>query len=257
LSAPEVILDQLRALGIQPGDVLLVHTSFRAVRPVEGGPAGLIAALQAAVGPEGTLAMPSWPGDDELFNAVRTPAAADLGVVADTFWRMPDVLRSSHPFAFAARGPRAREVVEGELPRPPHGVDSPVGKIHDLDGQILLLGAGQDANTTIHLAEGLAEVPYRIRGHVTVMEQGRPRRLEVDEPDHCCQRFALADGWLRDDGAMSEGTVGQAHARLMRSRNVVRIVRERLDRDPLTFLHAPAAGCDECDSARESIAWRA
>jgi aminoglycoside 3-N-acetyltransferase len=30
-----VILEQLRALGVHDGDVLLVHTSFRAVRPVE------------------------------------------------------------------------------------------------------------------------------------------------------------------------------------------------------------------------------
>ena len=48
------VVAQLRALGVADGDVLLVHTSFRAVRPVEGGPAGLISALQEAVGPAGT-----------------------------------------------------------------------------------------------------------------------------------------------------------------------------------------------------------
>jgi len=55
---------QLHALGVEPGGVLLVHTSYRAVRPVEGGPPGLIEALRAALGPEGTLVMPSWGSDN-------------------------------------------------------------------------------------------------------------------------------------------------------------------------------------------------
>ena len=37
---------QLHALGVQPGGVLLVHCAFSKVKPVEGGPAGLIAALR-------------------------------------------------------------------------------------------------------------------------------------------------------------------------------------------------------------------
>ena len=56
------IVEQLRRLGVGAGDVLLVHTSFRAVRPVEGGPAGLIDALQRSIESTGTLVMPSWTG---------------------------------------------------------------------------------------------------------------------------------------------------------------------------------------------------
>src|SRR4028118_1605020 len=83
------VAEQPQALGVERGGVLLVHTSFRAVRPVEGGPLGLIAALRDAIGPEGTLVMPSWTGDDdEAFDPVATPASADLGVVADIFWRL-------------------------------------------------------------------------------------------------------------------------------------------------------------------------
>lgn len=56
------VANQLRALGVERGGVLLVHTSYRAVRPVAGGPLGLIEALRAALGPNGTLVMPSWTG---------------------------------------------------------------------------------------------------------------------------------------------------------------------------------------------------
>jgi aminoglycoside N3'-acetyltransferase len=31
------LIAQLRDLGVEPGGVLLVHASFRAVRPIEGG----------------------------------------------------------------------------------------------------------------------------------------------------------------------------------------------------------------------------
>jgi aminoglycoside 3-N-acetyltransferase-4 len=198
--------------------------------------------------------MPSWTGDDDApFDPAATPAAPDLGVVADTFWRLPGVLRSNHPIAFAAGGPRATQVTAGPLPIPPHGPESPVGRVYELDGQVLLLGVGHDANTTLHLAEVLAGVPYRVPGHCTIMEDGRPVRVDYGENDHCCARFAFADDWLRERGLQSEGQVGHARARLARSRDIVALTLERLTADPLLFLHPPGAGCAECDAARRSI----
>jgi aminoglycoside N3'-acetyltransferase len=247
------LVEQLRALGVREGDVLLVHTSFRAVRPVEGGPRGLIEALQDAVGPAGTVVMPSWGDDDETpFDPATTPCAADLGVVAETFWRMPGVRRSNHSFAFAASGPAAERVTSDPLPLPPHRPESPVGRVHELDGQVLLLGVGHDADTTLHLAEVMADVPYRIPKHCTVLENGRAVRVDYGENDHCCQRFALADDWLRSRGLQREGRVGHAHARLVRSRDIVSTALEYLARDPLLFLH-PRGECAECDEAWKSL----
>jgi aminoglycoside N3'-acetyltransferase len=249
------VVRQLRELGVREGDVLLVHSSFRATRPVEGGPAGLIAALSDALGPGGTLVMPSWTGhSDEPFDPSRTPAARNLGVVADTFWRLPGVRRSDHPFAFAAAGPLADDIVAGPLPLPPHAPVSPVGRVHEMDGRILLLGVGHDANTTLHLAELLANVPYRVPAYITVLRDGRPVRVDYGENDHCCQRFAMADRWLRPLGLQAEGYVGHAHARLVGSRNIVRLALPRLTTDPLLFLHPHADRCGECDAARASIA---
>ena len=64
------------------------------------------------------------------------------------------------------------------------------------------------------------------------------------------------DGWLRERDLQREGRVGHAHTRLARSRDVVSVVRERLARDPLLFLHSPEAGCAECDEARRSVTGR-
>jgi aminoglycoside 3-N-acetyltransferase-4 len=252
-SSKAEVVDQLRSLGVEAGGVLLVHASFRALRPVEGGPVGLIEALREALG-AGTLVMPSWTGDDDQpFDPAATPASPDLGIVADIFWRLPGVLRSAHPFACAATGRQAARIVADPLPLPPHSPESPVGRAHELDGQVLLIGVGHDANTTLHLAELLAGAPYRVPKHVNVVQDGRPVRVAYGENDHCCARFALADDWLRAKNLQAEGGVGHAHARLARARDIVRVAHEHLARDPLIFLHPAEAGCAECDEARATV----
>ncbi|MGE0726211.1 MAG: AAC(3)-IV family aminoglycoside N-acetyltransferase [Alphaproteobacteria bacterium] len=250
----EVLVDQLRALGVGEGDTLLVHTSFRAVGPVDGGPSGLIAALRAAIGSGGTLVMPSWSGNADVpFDPAESPAAASLGIVAETFRRMPGVRRSDHCQAFAAIGPRAVAIVADPLPIPPHIPASPVGRVHDADGKVLLLGVGHRNDTMLHLAELIAGVPYRVPMHCTVLRDGRPVRIDYGENDHCCTRFAFADDWLRAEGLQREGTVGRAHARLARARVIVRLAAARLAEDRLLFLHPAGAGCADCDAARASI----
>jgi aminoglycoside 3-N-acetyltransferase len=245
--------EQLLALGVKHGDVLLAHTAFSRVAPVEGGPRGLIAALQGAVGPEGTLAMPSMSDDDDRPFDPRETACRGMGVVADTFWRLPGVLRSDSPHAFAAIGPRAAEITAVHPVDVPHGLDSPVGRIYELDGQVLLLGAGHDANTTVHLAETMAGVRYRRPKYAMVLRDGQPTRYKYSEIDHCCQKFNLMDQWLEAEGRQHRGIVGHAETRLIRSRDVVEIALCRLRGSETVFLH-PAGMDIECDEARASLA---
>lgn len=243
------LLRQLAALGIEPGGVLLVHAAFSKIAPVEHGPRGLVDALLAAIGDRGTLVMPSMADDDDTPFDRRTMPCRAVGVLADSFWRMPGVLRSDSPHAFAAIGPHAGRVT---LPHPvevPHGLDSPPGRVYELDGQILLLGVEHDADTTIHVAEDIAGVRYRQPKHATVMEDGRPKRYEYGETDHCCQNFRLLDAWLEAQGRQRRGQVGHAPARLARSRDIVSAALERLRRNETVFLH-DRGSCDECDAAR-------
>src|SRR3990170_1437866 len=95
-----MLLPQLKALGVPAGCVLLVHS---ALSRVGCSPHALIDALLAAVGPAGTLVMPSMADDDDVpFDRAHSSCRA-VGLVADTFWRLPNVLRSDSPHAFAAR----------------------------------------------------------------------------------------------------------------------------------------------------------
>ena len=245
---------QLHALGVKEGEVLLVHTSFRAVGPIERGPVGLIEALSLSIGTQGALVLPSWTGDDnQPFDPATTLAAPDLGVVANTFWQLPDVQRSHHPFAFAARGLKAADILSDDLVLPPHQHNSPVGKVRDCDGRILLLGVNHDANTTLHLAELLAGVTYRSQKHITVLHNNKPTRIDYLENDHCCELFNLADGWLKEVGLQSEGLVGHASTKLIRSRDVIDTAVSHLKRNPFAFLHPRDSSCEECADASPSI----
>ncbi|HZO02317.1 MAG TPA: AAC(3) family N-acetyltransferase [Burkholderiales bacterium] len=242
--------DELAALGVRRGGVLLVHCAFSKVAPLEGGLDGLIAALAAAVGPAGTLVMPSMADDDESPFDRTTMPCRHVGALADRFWRTPGVLRSDSPHAFAARGPQAERVTQPHPVDVPHGTDSPPGRVLELDGQVLLLGVGHDANTTVHVAEHIAGVRYRQPKHATVLENGRPKRYEYGETDHCCENFALLDDWLGDK--QRRGTVGHAEARLARSRDIVAAALARLRENETVFLH-PAGSCGECDLAKSGI----
>lgn len=247
------LVAELRALGVAPGGVLLVHTSFKAVGPVEGGPLGLIRALRDAIGEQGTLVMPTMTDGESVYDPRSTPTL-HMGITAETFWRQPGVIRSDHPGgSFAAEGPMAERICATQPLSPPHGPDSPVGRVHDLDGQVLLLGVTHGENTTMHLAEAIAKVPYSVSHPCVVEVDGVASTVLIAETDHCCTRFTLADGWLRERGLQREGKVGNADARLASSRDIVSVAEDHLARDPLVFLCPPSMGCEECDTARASV----
>jgi aminoglycoside 3-N-acetyltransferase len=249
----ETLVGQLRALGLPAGAVVVVHTSFKKVGPVEGGPVGLIAALREAIGGGGTLVMPAMSDDDDVPFVLATTPCRGMGVVADTFRTLPEVRRSDNPASFAAVGPLAEAITAPHPLSPPHGIDSPVGRAAALGGYVLLLGVGHSEDTTMHLAEAIARVPYRVRKSCVVNERGAAVSVEYEETDHCCQGFSRIDGWLRARSSQREGTVGNAEARLIVAAEIVRVAVGELIADPCAFLHPRGGGCDDCDAAWDSI----
>jgi len=247
------VTNQLQQLGVRVGGVLLVHTSFRAVGPMDEGPRGLLKALRLAVGAAGTIVMPTMTDGESLFSPEATPPVG-MGITADLFWRSPGVLRSGHPTgSFAAQGPLARVVCAPQPLCPPHGLDSPPGRVLALGGQVLLLGVGHSESTILHVAEALADVPYRVSYPCKVEMNGCETIIDIPEIDHCCRCFARVDDWLRERSLQSEGVVGNAHARLISATEAMQEVLRRMQEDQLAFLCAPTMGCSECDRARASI----
>jgi aminoglycoside 3-N-acetyltransferase len=249
----EEVVAQLLALGVRAGGVLLVHTSFRSVRPVEGGPPGLITALRQALGPAGTLVMPTMTSGETVFDPRATPSEG-MGITAELFWRQPGVVRSTHPGgSFAASGPLAEPICAPQPLAPPHGVDSPPGRVHALDGQVLLLGVTQGESTMLHVAESIAAVPYSVEHPCVIEVGGAPTTVMIRETDHCCRGFQRMDAWLAERHMQREGMVGHAPAKLVNARDLVAVAVQHLATQPLVFLCPATAGCEECDLARASV----
>ena len=144
---------QLQKLGLRPGMDCMVHSSLAAIGPVAGGADTVIDALLAALGPDTTLLMPSFNhAAAEVFNPLATRTIN--GLIPDTFWRRPGVLRSDHPtHAVAACGPRAAEYLADHTKHGCWTTTSPIGRLIDADGWIVSLGVSHECSTAYHVAE--------------------------------------------------------------------------------------------------------
>ncbi len=155
----------LGRLGVAPGDVVMTHASMRRVGPVEGGARGVIDALRAAVGPEGTLVMVISATEREPFDAHTTPVdVEEMGVLAEVFRTYPGVMVNDHPAdRFAAIGPKGAYLLEPTPLHDYHGPGSVLERLTGANGKVLRLGANPDTVTLTHYAEYLANVPDKIR----------------------------------------------------------------------------------------------
>src|SRR5471032_820782 len=85
-------------LGVQPGMLVYLQSSYGALGHFSGGPRGFLDILIRILGPDGTLVLPSFPGEGSMaqyaasrpvFDVRATPAR--IGVLPEVFRTMPGV----------------------------------------------------------------------------------------------------------------------------------------------------------------------
>lgn len=235
-------------LGVRPGMVLLVHSSLSSLGWVCGDAVAVILSLEEVLGTDGTLVMPAfsghisepsqwnnppvpgswWPtirNEMPLYDSELTPARG-VGVIAETFRKQSGVVRSNHPqVSFTARGKYADRITRDHSLDYAFGEGSPLARVYDLSGWVMLLGVDYISNTSIHLAEYRSQYKGKTTGHfpMPVMINGQRQWLEFED-------IKLDDSDFNRIGIYFENEfpdktcilkVGEAETRLFRQRDVV------------------------------------
>jgi aminoglycoside 3-N-acetyltransferase len=170
-------------VGLRSGMAVLLHSSMHGLGYVVNGALDVIDALLEILGESGTLLMPAHTGQltdptdwrnppipsrfcetvkqcMRQFDPKTTPVR-NRGIIAQTFLSYPGVHRSSHPLnSVSAKGAQAAYFTEDHDLHSSEGIQSPIGRLYEQDGYVLLMGVDLSSCTGIHLAEFIADVPY-------------------------------------------------------------------------------------------------
>ena len=167
---------------VTEGEHLMVHTSYKALGGVEGGPNAVIDILLELLGPEGTLLLPTFTLDawaqDHYFDINETPGLT--GIIGELARKRPEFIRTQHPmYNFAVAGQYAKSYWYSDG-SDSFGVDSVYELFHFVNGRILSLGV-VDPDSTLsqaHYNEQAAGAPYRYIKQfsgIYVDARGKPR----------------------------------------------------------------------------------
>ncbi len=238
------IADDLRKLGVQPGDTILVHASLKSLGWVSGGSQAVIQALMDMVTEDGTLVMPAhsgglsdpanWenpPVPEDWWETIRatmppfevdkTPTRA-IGTIPELFRTYSGVLRSYHPnMSFAAWGQEAPYVTSDHSLDDGLGERSPLAKLYKMDAQVLFLGTDFDTHTSFHLSEHRAGARKTISKGAPILEKGKrvwKNYLEIDYDDEPFGEIGKAFEKKHD---VTIGKVGSATCKLFNMRESV------------------------------------
>jgi aminoglycoside 3-N-acetyltransferase len=239
-----VTVDSLKrgftSLGVKPGMILLVHSSLSSIGWVCGKSVAVIEALESALTLEGTLVMPTHSGElsepsywvdppvpEAWWQIIRDTMPAfqpdltpprGMGLIPETFRKQNGVKRSNHPqVSFAAWGKHATLITENHGLELALGENSPLARIYDLHGYVLLLGVGHENNTSLHLAEYRANFPKKtIQQGAAIFINGQRQWKTFEDIETDSDDFEMiGKAFAEETGLEQTGQVGLAKARLV------------------------------------------
>ncbi len=240
----EGLVDGFQKLGVEQGDTLLVHSSYKSFGEVDGGPATVISALEAALGTdgEGTLIMPTFNFDfnkGEPWDVRTTPSK--MGVLTELVRKDPRAKRVFHPFySFAILGKHA-EMLGSLRYKSAYERNSVFGKLRDLDGKIMVIGLSYNNSMTFfHHIEQMEGVDYRFLKQFTgeVTDENGVTYMDtfemlVRDIDKGVMTMVDPMGALMEEaGVIKSRKIGDADVKLMKANEAYEFTALEMKRDP-------------------------
>ena len=240
----EKLVEGFRELGVEEGDTLLVHSSYKSFGEVEGGPQLVIRALEAVLGTDkdGTLIMPTFNFDfnkGQPWDVRTTPSK--MGVLTEMVRTDPRAKRVFHPFySFAILGKHA-ETLGSLRYKSAYERDSVFGKLRDLNGKIMVIGLSYtNSMTFFHHIEQMEGVDYRFlkqfTGEVTD-ENGNTyadtfEMLVRDIDKGVITEVDPMGALMEQAGVIKSAKIGEADVKLMKANEVYEFTAREMRRDP-------------------------
>jgi len=236
----------LRELGIAPGIRLMVHSSLRSLGEFEGGAEGLCRTLQELVTEDGTLLMPGlsgYPRSGEPYCFDPEASRVAVGIVPDTFRKLPGVVRSWNPtHSICAWGRDKERFVRRHHLVPTMDPESPLGLLEQAGGHCLMIGCYTKV-TFMHVVEMSCSAPclgLRTEEYDGLLH-GKPVRLRTWSWRNGECRALDSDrifDYMRARGTVAERMLGHSHLVFFRLADYREAYASRL--------LDPATGCAHC-----------
>lgn len=236
------LLSDFQILGVKAGDTLLVHSSYKSLGEVDGGPQTVIDSLLEALGEEGTLLMPTFNFDfckGSDWDVRETPS--QMGYMTNLARLDPRASRVFHPiYSFAVIGKHA-EAFGNLRYKSSYGANSAFAKLRKLEGKIMVIGLSyNDSMTFFHHIEELEGVDYRylkdFTGNITDWDGNTTvdtYQMLVRDIDQGVQTMVDPMGALFEEAGISKvHKIGQADVKLMNANEVYEFTVREMKRDP-------------------------
>ena len=248
----------VRELGIEEGDVVLVHSSMKSLGHVEGGPEAVIRGFEDVLGKEGTLVLPTLSQVD-FVNSYRTwymDKPSDTGLLTEYFRKQMYVYRSNQAtHSVAARGKLAYELTHehGDYGRhicafgdTAFADSSPWMKMYHMNAKIVFLGCSPMYCTMKHAIECLyaEDLLARIKDDAKREELYQRLRRHPEQADGVWFYFHNDEmiPCYEEKGYVTRSTCGDAALICMQSKPCMDMAYELLDADPARWLDEGAPG---------------
>ena len=240
MNESQIYRQQLSELGLCKGDVVLVHSSMKAME-TQRGPEEIIGDMQAVIGEEGTLLMPALTYDNvtaenPVFDSDQTEPC--IGLLPRTFWRMPGVVRSVNPtHSVCAWGMLAHTLTVGHImDNTAVGVHSPFMLLPCYKGKLLFIGDILNTCTFMHGIEEIVKPPYiRPASEKRYTVNGELRSYAGGDDFGWGSEFQRIEEILEEPD-IRRGKLGKANAYLIDARALLAAALLKMRADPYAFI---------------------